>query len=131
MTSISISSAQQQLTLSFEPRLVDMYPTLQTFMAHRVQVQNKPAKTIAADMDLSPSVLSRKLSPGDGDTQRFNVDDLEAYIQATGDTACIGYLAAKYLDNDTARLSRLLAKAEQQVAELSTTIAGLREGKAP
>lgn len=131
MTSLSITSARQQLTLNFEPGLVDMYGTLRAFMAHRVQVQNKPAKTIAADMDMSPSILSRKLSPSEGDTQRFNIDDLENYIQATGDTACIGYLAAKYLDNDTARLSRMLAKAEQQVAELSTTIASLREVKTP
>jgi hypothetical protein len=128
MTSISISSAQQQLTLQFEPRLIERYPTLRAYMAHRVQVQDKPAKTIAADMDMSPSLLSRKLTPSDGDTQRFNIDDLEAYIQATGDTAMIGYLAAKYLHSDEARRAQALADVEQRVVDLARLIQTLKGG---
>ena len=126
MTSISITTSQQQLTLCFEPRLVDRYPTLRAFLAHRVQVQDKPAKTIAADMDMSPSMLSRKLTPSEGDTQRFNVDDLEAYIQATGDTSMIGYLAAKYLHSDEARQAQALADIEQRLADLARLVQTVR-----
>ena len=75
-----------QMTLSFEPSLPERFNSLRDFIAHRVHVQRKPAKTIAADMDLSPSLLSRKLAPQDGDTHRFNCDYLERYIAATGDT---------------------------------------------
>lgn len=71
------SAPDSQLTLNFEPALPERFRTLRDYLAHRVQVQAKPAKTIAGDMDMSPSMLSRKLSPGDGDTQRFNVDDLD------------------------------------------------------
>lgn len=126
MTSVSISPSKGQLTLNFEPSLVDHYPTLRAFLAHRVQVQKKPAKTIAGDMDMSPSLLSRKLSPGDGDTQRFNVDDLEAYVGATGDTAVIEYLAAKYMYSDAARKANALARVEQLTADLERTLATLR-----
>lgn len=121
MTSVSAS----QLTLSLEPSLPDRFRTLREFVGHRVQVQAKPAKTIAAEMDLSPSALSRKLSPGEADTQRFNVDDLEAYLHASGDaSAIIEYLAAKYLGGgDAARQARAIAKVEVLTAELERTIA--------
>ena len=48
-------------------------------------------------MDMSPSLLSRKLNPSEADTQRFNLDDLEAYLRASGDAmAVVEYLLAKY-----------------------------------
>jgi hypothetical protein len=120
------SAPNSQLTLDFEPALPERFRTLRDFLAHRVQVQAKPAKTIAADMDMSPSTLSRKLTPGDGDTQRFNVDDLEHYIQVTGDTGAIEYLAAKYLCSDDSRKVRALARVESLSAELSGLVASLK-----
>jgi hypothetical protein len=118
-----------QLTLNFEPGLVDRFASLREFLAHRVQVQAKPAKSIAMDMDLSPSTLSRKLSPGDGDTQRFNVDDLERFIQSTGDTSAIEYLAAKYLEDDGARRLRMLSRAEQMLPELARLLQSIQEAR--
>lgn len=120
------SDPDSQLTLNFEPALPERFRTLRDFMAHRVQVQAKPAKSIAMDMDMSPSTLSRKLAPGDGDTQRFNVDDLEHYIQSTGDTAAIEYLAAKYLCSDKSRQVRALARVESLSAELAGLVASLK-----
>ena len=120
------SAPDAQLTLNFEPALPDRFRTLRDFIAHRIQVQAKPAKTIASDMDMSPSTLSRKLSPGEGDTQRFNIDDLEHYIHVTGDTAAIEYLAAKYLCSDESRKIRALARVESLSAELSGLVASLK-----
>jgi hypothetical protein len=120
------SAPDHQLTLNFEPSLPERFPTLRDFLAHRVQVQRKPAKTIAGDMDMSPSMLSRKLSPGEGDTQRFNVDDLENFIRATGDTSAIEYLAAKYLCSDDSRKARAIARVETLFGELSGLIHHLK-----
>lgn len=120
------STPEAQLTLNFEPALPERFRTLRDFIAHRVQVQAKPAKTIAADMDMSPSTLSRKLSPGDGDTQRFNLDDLEHYIAVTGDTGAIEYLAAKFLCSDQSRKVRALARVETLSAELAGLVAALK-----
>ena len=120
------SVAPTQYTLNFEPTLPERFRTLREYIAHRVQVQAKPAKTIAGDMDMSPSTLSRKLSPGEGDTQRFNVDDLEAYISTTGDTSAIEYLAAKYLQSDTVRSARAIARVEALSSELAAALASLR-----
>lgn len=121
------SVSDSQLTLSFEPSLPEKYPSLRDFLAYRVQVQQKPAKTIAGDMDMSPSMLSRKLTPSDGDTQRFNVDDLENYIQVTKDTAAIEYLASKYLCSDESRKARAIARVENLATELANALAAIKE----
>lgn len=124
MTTVPVS----QLTLNLEPTLPDRWPTLRHFIAHRVNLQSKPAKTIAAEMDIAPSTLSRKLNPSDGDTQRFNVDDLELYLDRTGDApAIIEYLAAKYMGGgDEARKARAIAKVEALAAELEKAVTAMR-----
>lgn len=117
-----------QLTLNFEPSLPERFRSLREYVAHRVTVQVKPAKSIAADMDMSPSTLSRKLNPGDGDTQRFNCDDLEQYLNASGDCAAvIEYLAAKYMQGDEARKVRAIARVESLAKDLERALATLRE----
>jgi hypothetical protein len=121
------SAPQPQLTLNFEPSLPEKYNSLRDFLAYRVQVQQKPAKTIAGDMDMSPSLLSRKLTPSDGDTQRFNVDDLEKYIHVTGDTAAIEYLASKYLCSDESRKVRAIARVEHLATELANALASIKD----
>ncbi|CAN7448627.1 hypothetical protein LJR066_002810 [Acidovorax sp. LjRoot66] len=121
------SIAPSQLTLSFEPSLPERFPTLRAYIAHRTPLLNKPAKVIAADMDMSPSTLSRKLNPSDGDTQRFNLDDMEAFLESTGDApAVIEYLAAKFMDSPDARKARVLSKVERLAEELSTAMASLK-----
>jgi hypothetical protein len=116
-----------QLAIDFEPALPERFSTLREYIAHRVMVQAKPAKTIAADMDMSPSTLSRKLTPPDGDTHRFNVDDLEAYLQSTGDAAAIlEYLASKFMCTDESRRVRVLARVESLATDLERTLASLR-----
>jgi hypothetical protein len=122
------SIAPSQLTLSFEPALPDRFPSLRQYIAHRANINQKSAKSIAGDMDMAPSMLSRKLNPNEGDTQRFNVDDLEAYLRSSGDApAVIEYLAAKFMDSPEARKARLLNKLEGMVPDLMASIASLKE----
>lgn len=116
-----------QLTLNFEPALPERWPTLRAFIAHRSAIVPKKQSTVAADMDLAPSTLSRKLNPSEGDTQRFNVDDFEAWLESTGDApAVMEYLAAKFMDCDKARQQRTLASAERLIAELAKVLPALR-----
>lgn len=122
------SIAPSQMTFSFEPALPDRFPTLRSFVAHRASVTHKSLKSQAADMDMAPSTLTRKLNPADGDTQRLNVDDLEDWIKSTNEAAAvIEYLAAKYMDTPEARRARLLNKLEGIVPELLASLASLKE----
>ena len=102
--------ASSQLTLSFEPGLADRHASLLDCIRQTVYSNRNPIKTIAADMDLSQSDLSRKLSSNPDDTRRFSVDDLERLIDATGDVTPVLYLAEKYL---ASRESKQRAAAEQ------------------
>jgi len=116
-----------QMTLNFEPALPERFPTLRSYVAHRANVVPKSLKTQAADLDMAPSTLSRKLNPAEGDTQRLNCDDLEAWIASTNDApAVIEYLAAKYMDNDAARKARVLSKVEGMLPDLMAAIAAMK-----
>lgn len=117
-----------QLTLNFDPALHERFTTLRAFVAYRAQAGvAKPMKAQAADMDMAPSTLSRKLNPADGDTQRMNLDDLEAWLTSTGDAAAVvEYLASKYLDNDATRQQRIAAKLEAMLPDLLQTLAQLK-----
>ena len=112
-----------QLTLQLHPTVPERFPSLRAFIAHRAQVVAKPIKVQAADMDIAPSTLSRKLNPAEGDTQRFNLDDLEAWIQSTGDCASVvEFLASKYMDSDEAKQARVIARVEQLSDELAKAL---------
>jgi hypothetical protein len=116
-----------QLTLNFEPSIPERFPTLRQYIAYRSTVVPKVLKAQAADMDMAPSTLSRKLNPTEGDTQRFNCDDLEAWLSSTGDAAAVvEYLAAKYLDNDKARQARVLSRLEGMLPDILSAISSLK-----
>lgn len=87
----------QQMTLNYDASITDSYATCREYVASSAHRQGVAMKAIAADMDYSPSDLSRKLAQSPNDSRRFTLDDLETYMQVTGDTSAIGYLAAKYL----------------------------------
>lgn len=117
-----------QLTLSLEPSIVERWPKLRQYLEHRVGVQSKTAKQIAADMDLSPSTLSKKLN--ETDSNRFTVDNLEEYIESTGDVqSVIEYLATKFAPGgDAARKARAIARLEALAHTLNRELASMREG---
>ena len=119
-----------QLTLNLEPSVVDRWPTLRQYLGHRVDEQTKTAKQIAADMDIAPSTLSKKLNKED--SNRFTIDNLEEYLDSTGDVqAVIEYLATKYAPGgDDARRARALSRLESLANTLDREIKGLKEGHA-
>jgi len=127
MTSVS----SPQLTLNFEPSLPDHFKTLREYIQFRIQDQRLNAAQLAGKMDLSPSILSRKLNQPEADTQRFNLDDLEAYLSATKDApAIVGYLMAKFMDNAEARQARLLTKFEGLFPQMAEALEQLKQMKA-
>lgn len=94
-------AANRQMTLDFQPGLAERYPTALDCVKTCVYASAKPLKTIAADMDMSQSDLSRKLANNPDDPRRFSLTDLETYIAATGDTTPVLYLAQKYCVADS------------------------------
>lgn len=105
---------KKQLTLNFDGGLVDSYSSCREFIAARIHQQGRPQKSIAADMDLSPSQLSRKAAQNPDDTMRFTLDDMERFIQVTGDRQPVIYLVEKYLSDRVGEIEML----ERRLAEL-------------
>lgn len=103
-----------QLTINFDAGLADYYETCREYVAARIHQIGRQQKAIAADMDLSPSHLSRKLAQSPSDTMRFNLDDLERYMSKTGDTKPIHYLIEKYMVDTPNEIEQL----EKRLAEL-------------
>lgn len=111
-----------QLSINFDAGIAECYATCREYVAARVHQLGKLQKAIAADMDLSPSYLARKLAQSPGDTMRFTLDDLERYIQTTGDTKPIEYLIEKYLASGPSEIERLRAR----LAELEGRVRAVR-----
>lgn len=105
---MSIKSSSQ-LTIDFTPGLTERHESLLDCVRECAYSHRKPLKTIAADMDLSQSELSRKLSNNPDDPRRMALVDLERFIEATGDTTPVYYLIEKYLQDDSAKQRHAVA----------------------
>lgn len=119
-----------QLTLNFDPALCERWPSLRQYVAFLAQTSSKPMKAQAADMDMAPSMLSRKLNPSEGDTQRMNLDDLEAWLASMGEDAVLallGYMASKHSVSDVSKTARLITRIESLIDELPKALVALKE----
>lgn len=108
-------ATDRQLSLSLEPVFSECWSTLREFVQHRAHMSDRQMKWIAAEMDLSPSQFSRKLAESASDSARLTCGDLEAFIEATGDTTPIVYLVEKFI---TRNKDERIAELEAQLAEL-------------
>lgn len=107
----------QQITLNYDAGRAESFETCREFVAHRVHHQGRPQKAIAADMDYSPSHLSRKCAQSPDDSMRFTLDDLERFIEVTGDTSPVLYLVEKYLTE-----SNRIAELEAELSRLKSVM---------
>lgn len=119
-----------QRALDFEPGLTEKYPRLIDCIRAQIYMCGRPLKTVAADMDMSQSELSRKLSDNPADPRRFTTDDLEKLIPATGALTVIHWMVEKHLQNPEERRDRALTEIQKQLPDLFALLkAALPEGK--
>jgi hypothetical protein len=123
---VPLQAATGQLTLTFEVGTVERHHSAMDVVRRVAYNHPSPLKTLAADMDMSQSTLSRKLSQDPDDPRRFTVDDLEKFIVATGDASVVEYLAAKYLQSDETRQANAVAKVESLLRELSSYLPAIK-----
>jgi hypothetical protein len=126
MTVVSTS----QLTLDFTPGLAERYASALDCVRAAAYSHRNPLKTISADMDMSQSELSRKLSGNPDDSRRFTLEDLELFITATGDLSPIYYLVEKYLTDEDVKQRRALSELARQLPEVLALIKAVSKGSA-
>ncbi|MFN4121289.1 hypothetical protein [Acidovorax sp.] len=122
MKSAAISPSQ--LTLNFEPGLVERYGSLRDCIA--TGVYQRGLKRVAIDLDQAPSNLSVQLS--DDPSRRFSVDSLETYIEKTGDKTPVLYLVERFLAPDLQNKGiKQVEAVKAQIAELMRQVEGLAQ----
>lgn len=98
-------------------KMTQSFLTCREYVQYLVCTSKVPQKQIAESMGLSACSLSRKLSQNDNDKRRFTLDDLEKFIEVTGDKQPIFYLIEKYLvDSKASEIQQL----RQRLAELES-----------
>lgn len=121
-----------QSTFDFTPGLTVQFPKLRDVCAAAVYSCRSGLKGVAADLDVSPSELSRMLTREHGDPRKLDVDDFVAIVGSTGDTRPIQWLVERFLHDPEQRRSTALAQLSQvlpAILELANQ-AGLQAPKA-
>lgn len=100
----------QQMNLTFEPGLAQRSRSLREHVA--AQVYQRGLTLVAGKIDTSPSKLTEKLAGRDsgGKPRGLTVDELEAYIGATGDTSPVLYLVDKFLRDPGAQQAEAMTR---------------------
>lgn len=110
--------SSSQLTLDFEPGLTERHHCALSVVREGAYSHRNPLKTLAADMDMSQSELSRKLGDNPNDPRQFTLNDLEKYLQASGDMTPLYYLIEKYLADDELKQRRAVAELSKQLPNI-------------
>ncbi len=86
-----------QLSLTFDPDLAEQFISLKDCVSTQIHRQRGGIRAVAGKLDMSPSHLSEVLGGGGERNRKFDLDELEAYIEEFEDLTPIQYLIAKYM----------------------------------
>ena len=121
----------RQLSLTFEPGIGSRNRSLREHVA--TQVYQRGLVRVAGEIDTSPSKLTEKLagSSSDGKPRCLTVDELERYIEKSGDLSPVLYLVDKYLHDAQARRDEAIARVHSLLEALPPLleVAGLATPK--
>lgn len=112
----------QQLTMVFEPGLSQLHRNLRECVA--VGVHRNGLVRVAGLIDSSPSHLSEKLAGVDssGRTRGLSVDELERYIEQTGDLSPIHYLIDRFMRSPESRQQEAQMRLAEKLPEIASLL---------
>lgn len=108
-----------QLTLDLEPGLLDRYRNVREVVASGIY--QRGLKRVAMDMDVAPGNLSCMLN--DESQRKLGTDDLERYIQTTGDLEPIRYLIARYMGDQATAEASTMKRIEELLGAATAALA--------
>jgi hypothetical protein len=103
------------MSLTLDADLLDQHRTLKDCIAASVYRQRGGIHSTAARLDMSPSHLSEVLSGGGERHRKFDVNELVALMELTGDLSPLHWLCARFLSRDDGQRDNSL----QQLAKLA------------
>jgi len=102
------ASRSLQVELQLQPGLVDQFPDFRDVVKASVYSCGRAFKSIAADMDMSVSELSRKLNDNPSDPVNFPLHRLPELIKATSDMRPIYWLVEKFMEDAETKRKRAI-----------------------
>lgn len=115
MKSQVIKHPESQLTLSFEPGISERHQCLRDCVA--AGIYQRGLGNVAIDLNKAPGNLSVELS--EDDKRHFSVDNLERYIEKSGDTSAIYYLIDKFLNDKGHKQNAAMAQLGPMLQQLA------------
>lgn len=116
-----------QLTLDLEPGMLDRYRNVREVVASGIY--QRGLKRVAMDMDVAPGNLSCMLN--DESQRKLGTDDLETYIQKTGDLEPIRYLIARYMGDQATAEASTMKRIEELLGAATAALAAKAPMKKP
>lgn len=116
-----------QLTLDLEPGLLDRYRNVREVVASGIY--QRGLKRVAMDMDVAPGNLSCMLN--DESQRKLGTDDLEHYIQVSGDLEPIRYLIARYMGDQATAEASTMKRIEELLGAATAALAATVPVKKP
>lgn len=114
----------KQLAIDFDASLRERFPEFMDCVRASVHGCGRPFKAIAADLDMAPSELSRKLSENPNDPVHFQLRHLPALLKATKSLDPLYWLVDQFCESPDDKARR--AKA-QLIAKMPEILALLQE----
>lgn len=102
-----------QHSFDFTPGLTVQFPRLRDVMCAVVYGSRGGLKCVAADLDVSPSELSRMLNRDQDDPRNLDIDKAVDIIASTGDTRPVQWLIERFLHNPEQRRATAAAQLAQ------------------
>lgn len=112
----------RQLSLSLENGVLQQFPEWRDVVRASVYSCGRPFKQVAADLDMSVSELSRKLSENANDPVHFPLTRLPELLRATGDTRPVIWLVLTFLDDPSHRREHALDRLAAILPEIHALV---------
>jgi hypothetical protein len=115
-----------QLALDFEPGLTARYQEWEDVLAAAVYGSRKGLNGVAADLDMSPSELTRRLNRNTDDSRPLRAQDAIRIVKSTEDYRPVYWMVERFLrDPETTR-----NQAIQQLSQIMPIVQALVEQSA-
>jgi hypothetical protein len=112
----------RQVEINFEAGLTQQFPEFRDVVRASVYSCGRALKSVAADLDMTSSELSRKLNDNPADPVNFPVHLLPALIRATGDKRPVYWLIEAFLEDDVTKQKRAVAQLADMLPKLKALL---------
>jgi hypothetical protein len=109
------AASKAQLTLDFEPGLVERHRSLRDCIA--TSIYRRGLSTVAIELNESPGNLTNQLS--DDSPRKFGVDEFERHLEKSKDYTSIYYLIEKFLHKPDIEQDAALAQLLPLLSQLA------------